>query len=392
MNETLRSKLNRAQIGGFGIGLAGLALCVVGAFTDNVQFFPAYLFGCLFWLGLALGCFGVAMIHYLTGGRWGNPTRRFLEAGYMTLPLLALLFVPIFFGLKYLYPWARPAEVAASRILQNKAPYMNGPAFIGRAVFFFLFWIVIARQLRKWSLEQDRTSDVTPTRRMRTLSGVGIVLYPLTTTFAYIDWIMSLDANWYSTMFGVIICAGQVLMAFVFITMLLAWFKNYEPISSVTTPTPFHQLGNLILSFVVFWTYVSFGQFLIIWSGNLPQEIVWYIHRSGGNWKWIIAFLATFHFFFPFFLLLFRTMKRHLRALVFLAAMVFAAHIVDLFWLIIPSFHPTGIQVSWMDFAALLGVGGMWVAMFIALLKREPLLAQNDPRLQYPVLQTVAHG
>ena len=392
MNETLRSQLNRFQIAGLVIGLIGLCLCALGAFTDPAQFFPSYLFGCLFWLGLALGCFGVAIIHYLTGGRWGNPTRRFLEAGYLTLPLMALLFVPIFFGLKHLYPWARPAAVAADKVLQNKVAYLNAPGFIGRMIFYFLVWTVLGWRLRKWSLEQDRTSDVTPTRRMRVLSGAGIIIYPLTVTFAYIDWVMSLEADWYSTAFGVIICAGQVLTAFVFITILLAWFKNYEPISQATTLTTFHHLGNLILAFVVFWTYVSFGQFLIIWAGNLPQEIVWYRHRSGGDWQWIIVFLAVFHFFFPFSLLLFRASKRHIKALVTLAAIVFVAHIVDLFWLISPSFHPTGIRVSWLDFAALLGVGGVWVAMFIAVLKREPLLAQNDPRLLYTAHQTVAHG
>jgi hypothetical protein len=393
MNETLLSKLNRVQLAGLIMGVAGLVGCAVGAFLDTARFFPAYLFGYLFWLGLALGCFGVAMIHYLTGGRWGNPTRRFLEAGYMTLPLMAALFVPIFFGLSRLYPWARPAAVAASKVLQHKASYMNSTAFVVRMIFYFLVWIVMTWLLRKWSLEQDRTSEVEPTRRMRVLSGPGIVIYPLTTTFAYVDWIMSLETDWYSTMFGVIICAGQVLVAFVFITILLAWFKNYEPVSQATTPAPFHQLGNLILSFVVFWTYVSFGQFLIIWSGNLPREIVWYLHRTGGNWTWIIGFLAAFHFFFPFFLLLFRTMKRQIRALVILAAVVFVAHIVEMFWLITPSFYPAGIAVNWIDFAALLGVGGVWTAMFIAMLKRAPLLARNDPRIHHPNPQlATAHG
>jgi hypothetical protein len=393
MNEFLRSRLNRFQLVGLVIGIIGLALCVLGAFIDTVDFFPAYLFGYLFWLSLALGCLGVAMIHYLTSGRWGDPTRRFLEAGYMTLPLLAVLFVPIFFGLKYIYPWARPEEVAASKVLQNKASYMNFAAFTGRMVFYFILWSVMAWLLRKWSLEQDQTSDVAPTKRMRILSGPGVIIYPLTTTFAYIDWIMSLEPDWYSTMFGVIICAGQVLLAFTFITILLAWFKNYEPISQVKTPTPFHQLGNLILSFVVFWTYVSFGQLLIIWAGNLPHEIVWYRHRIGGNWKWIIGFLAFFHFFFPFFLLLFRTLKRHVRALVILAAIVFVSHVVELFWLITPSFHPDGIRVNWIDFAAFFGVGGIWVAMFLAALKRAPLLARNDPRISTPVIQLApAHG
>jgi hypothetical protein len=388
MNETLRSQLNRFQAIGLIIGLIGLALCAVGAFVSTAQFFISYLFGYLFWLGLALGCFGVAMIHYLTGGRWGNETRRFLEAGFMTLPLMALLFVPLFFGLGYLYPWAQPALVASNKVLQNRAPYYTFPMFTVRVVFVFVIWIVMTRLLRKWSLEQDQTKDVTPTRRMRTLSGPGMVIYPLTATFVYIDWIMSIEPDWYSTMFPVIICIGQILSAYALVIILLNYFRNFEPMSELILTTPFHHLGNLLLAFVIFWTYVGFGQFLIIWAGNLPHEIIWYLHRVAGSWKWIIAFLALFHFFLPFFLLLFRASKRRPTALATLASIVFAAHIVAMFWFVTPSFHKTGIWISWIDFAALFGVGGVWIAMFIFILKRAALLPQNDPRIQYPF----AHG
>lgn len=388
MNETLRSQLNRFQAIGLIIGLIGLALCAVGAFVSTAQFFVSYLFGYLFWLSLALGCFGVAMIHYLTGGRWGNETRRFLEAGFMTLPLLALLFVPLFFGLNFLYPWARPAEVAVNKVLQERAPYYTFTTFTIRAAFFFAIWIVMAWLLRKWSLQQDQTKDVAPTKRMRTLSGPGMVIYPLTVTFAFIDWIMSTEPEWYSTMFPVIICIGQILSAYAFVIILLNYFRCFEPMSEMTLTTPFHHLGNLLLTFVIFWTYVSFGQLLIIWSGNLPHEIVWYLHRKAGSWKWIIAFLALFHFFLPFFLLLFRASKRNPAALTILACIVFFSHIVGVFWLITPSFYRHGFQVGWIDFAALFGVGGLWIAMFIFVLKRAALLPQNDPRIQYPF----AHG
>ena len=242
MNETLRSQLNRFQLTGLVVGLIGLTLCVVGAFASTAQFFISYLFGYLFWLGLALGCFGVAMIHYLTGGRWGNETRRFLEAGFMTLPLMALLFVPIIFGLGYLYPWAQPATVAGSIVLQSRVPYLNFPMFTLRASFVFAVWIVIARLLRKWSLKQDQTMDVAPTRQMRTLSGPGMVIYPLTVTFAYIDWVMSIELNWYSTMFPVIICISQILSAYAFVIILLNYFRNFEPMSEMSLTTPFHHL------------------------------------------------------------------------------------------------------------------------------------------------------
>ncbi|HZV34386.1 MAG TPA: hypothetical protein VFB72_07390, partial [Verrucomicrobiae bacterium] len=283
MNETLLARLNRFQIIGLIVGLIGLALCVVGAFVNTDNFFGAYLFGYLFWLGLALGCFVVAMIHYLTAGQWGEETRRVYEAGYMTLPLMAVLFLPIFFGVHRLYPWARPDEVASDKVLQAKAHYENFPMFTGRMIVIFAIWIVMALLLRRWSVAQDQTKDVAPLRRMRTLSGPGIVIYGLTTTVAFVDWVMSLEADWHSTMFPVIIWIGQVLSAYAFATMALAWFKEYKPISGLQLTAPFHQLGNLLLAFVIFWTYVGFGQLLIIWSGNLPHEITWYLHHIEGR-------------------------------------------------------------------------------------------------------------
>lgn len=383
MNETLLARLNRFQIIGWIVGLIGLALCVVGAFVNTGAFFGAYLFGYLFWLGLALGCFVVAMIHYLTAGRWGEATRRVLEAGYMTLPLMAVLFVPIFFGVGHLYPWARPDEVASDKVLRAKAHYENFPMFTGRMIVVFAIWIVMALLLRRWSLAQDQTKDVAPLRRIRTLSGPGIVIYGLTTTVAFVDWVMSLEADWHSTMFPVIIWIGQVLTAYAFATMALAWFKEYKPISGLQLTAPFHQLGNLLLAFVIFWTYVGFGQLLIIWSGNLPHELIWYLHHIEGHWKWVVAFIVFFNFFLPFFLLLFRANKKYAGRLVYLAAMIFIAQIIDMFWMITPSLYTNGFQVNWIDFAAFFGIGGIWLAVFIAMLKRADLLPQNDPRLLY---------
>jgi len=220
---------------------------------------------------------------------------------------------------------------------------------------------------------------------MRTLSGPALVIYPLTGTLAFVDWVMSMEPDWYSTMFPVIVFIGQILTAFAFGILMLAWLGKFEPLSKLPLTPQFHQLGNLLLAFVVFWTYVSFGQFLIVWAGNLPHEIGWYLHRIAGHWKWVIGFLALFHFFLPFFLLLFRVTKRNPKNLVILAAMVFAAHVVDIFWMITPSLYTDGIHVSWLDFASLFGIGGLWLAMFIAMLKRAPLLALNDPRIHYHV-------
>jgi hypothetical protein len=357
--------------------------CFAGAILNTKQFFISYLFGYLFWLGLALGCLEIAMLHHLTGGRWGFVIRRFLESGFRTLPIMAVLFIPVFFGLRELYPWATPQNVAADPVLQHKHGYMNGPAFIGRAIIVFGIWIIMARLLRKWSFAQDRTKDPEPTRRLRTLSGPGIVIYPLTATFAYIDWVMSMEADWYSTMFPVIIVIGQILSAFAFSVLLLSCFRGVRPISEFLSITHFHHLGNLLLTFVMFWTYISFSQFLIIWSGNLPHEIAWYLHRSRGGWLWVVITLALFHFFIPFYLLLFRKIKQSVRMLATIAGLVFFMHMVSVYWFVAPSFYPKGIHISWLDFSAPLGVGGVWVAVFISRLKQGSLVPLNDPRFEY---------
>lgn len=383
MAPALRSRLNRIQLVTLLIGLVTLGISAYGAVAQSSQFLFSYLFGFLFWLQLSLGCFMVTMIHALTGGRWGFPTRRFLEAGFMVLPLMLVLFIPIFFGLHALYPWARPEELASSQVLRERHVYQNGWAYILRVVFFLGVWIWMAWCLRRWSLQQDRITDAAPTRKARTLSGIGIVIYGLLGTFAFVDWIMSLEKHWYSTMFAVIIIIGQILVAYAFSVLMLTLFKDQEPLSFVVTKTHYHHLGNLLLTFVLFWTYVSFGQLLIIYSGDLPHEIDWYMHRIATSWKAVLAALALFHFFLPFFLLLFRGVKRRVAALTAMAAMLFVVHILDTYWLVMPTFHQGGVRVSWLDFLTPIGIGGLWVAAFLAFLKAAPLLPQHDPGLQF---------
>ncbi|HEY3855439.1 MAG TPA: hypothetical protein VGO67_13695 [Verrucomicrobiae bacterium] len=383
MNEILLSRINRMQRLAWIVGGISAAVCVVGACVNLRQFLISYLFAWLFWLGLSLGCLCVAMIHHLTGGRWGDVTRRFLEAGYLTLPLMAVLFVPILLGLRELYPWAIPGNVVNTPVLQHRASYLNITAFIIRACFFFIVWISMAICLRNWSRRQDTTADLAPTRLARTLSGPGVVIYALTVTFAWIDWLMSLEPDWYSTMFAVIICGGQILSTFAFVIMILAWFKDQPPFSPVVQSGQFHQLGNLMLTFVMFWTYVCFGQLLIIWSGNLPKEIIWYLHRIAGHWKWLAEFLGLFNFLLPFLILLFRASKKNPQALRRLAALVFLCQILYAYWLVEPSFYQTGVHLHWLDFAAPLALGCFWIAMFASALKRAAFLIQHDPRISY---------
>jgi hypothetical protein len=359
------------------IGGIGLLLTLFGMVWVPQAAFVSYLAAYIFWFGLGLGCLNVAMIHHLTGGAWGNVTRRFFEAGYMTLPVLGLLFLPILFGLHQLYPWADPATVKADKILQQKSVYENAPAFILRAVFFFAVWIQIAVWLRKWSLQQEVITDATPALKARTLSGPGIVLVPFTATFAFVDWVMSLEPSWFSTIYAIILLAGGVLVTLSLGIVMLAWFQAESPFAGVVSKKQALDLGNLLLAFVMFWTYVAFSQLLINYSGNQPQEIVWYLHRIAGGWKWLLILIALFQFLVPFLVLLFRSRKEHLRSLAVIAALVFLVSAAQNFWTIAPTAYPHGISVHWTDFTAWLGIGGIWAGVFAANLKRHPLLIRN---------------
>jgi predicted small integral membrane protein len=385
MNDTLR-KFNRFRNVSLGIGVLGLVFCCLGFIFDRRPFYVSYLFSFLFWTSLSLGCFYSAMIHYLAAGRWGFPARRFLEAGYMTLPLMAVLVVPLFFGLHELYPWARPEAVAADKILQQRSGYENPAAFIIRTAIFFAIWIFIAARLRVWSLQQDSTNDLTPTIKARTLSGPALGIVPLTASFAFVDWGMTVEPDWSSTIFPVIILAGQMLIAIAFIIVLLAWTRNELPFRNFE-PKAVHDLGSLLLAFVLFWTYVAFSQVLLIYSANLPHEIGWYLRRIGNDWIWLVGLIALFHFFAPFLLLLFSRIKKNVRLLGFIALVVFVIHAVEIFWVIAPTFYPR-IEVHWTDLAAWLGMGGIWLAVFFGNLSRHPLLARNDPRLEQIIAET----
>ncbi|MGH7952126.1 MAG: hypothetical protein ACREFE_09435, partial [Limisphaerales bacterium] len=378
----------RLQKISFAVGILFLILCGVGVAFEPREFFVSWLFAFIFWIGLTIGCFNGAMIHYLTNGRWGFATRRFLEAGFMTLPVMAIFFIPILFGLHELYPWARPHEIATDKIVQHRASFENFPGFLIRAIFYFAIWIVIAFLLRKWSLQQDETADVAPTIKMRTLSGPGIVIVPLLGTFAFVDWAMSIEPKWYSSVFPIIILAGQILVMFAFVIMLLAWMKKFSPFRESVEEKQFTDLGSFLLAFVLFWTYVAFAQILIIYSANEPHEIIWYLRRIGGDWIWFVAFIAAFHFFIPFFLLLFRVIKTHPHRLVKIAVLIFFVHAIEIFWVIAPTFYPR-VEIHWTDFAAWLGMGGIWLGIFATNLKRHPLLARNDPRLENLLTQTV---
>lgn len=380
--------LERFQRPALVAGVAALAACAIGGFFQPEQFFRSYLFAFLFWAGVALGCLAVTMLHHVTGGAWGLAIRRPLESGTRTLPLVAVLFLPIAFGLGRIYEWAHPEAVAADPILKHKSLYLNVPFFLGRAVVYFGAWLVLAYFLNRWSLEQDTSEDRTIARRLQLFSSAGLVLYGLTVTFASVDWAMSLEPHWFSTMYGVLFIAGQGLSAFAFIIAVLVLIAGRSPLAQFVEAKHYHDLGKLMLAFVMFWAYVSFSQYLIIWAGNLPEEIPWYLRRLQGGWGWIGAALVVLHFALPFLLLLPASANRNPRILLGVAGLVLFMRLVDVFWLTRPAFAEGDFHLHWMDLLAPVGVGGLWLAAFFRELGKRPLLPVNDPEMQ----QALAHA
>ncbi|MBI2963306.1 MAG: hypothetical protein HYY35_06075 [Deltaproteobacteria bacterium] len=373
---------SRPQTLALGVGVAGLALSAVGWLASPEQFFRSYLLGYLFWVGLAIGCLPLLMIQHLTGGAWGLVIRRPLEAGARTLPLMLVLFVPLVLGAHSLYEWARPEMVAGSEVLRHKAPYLNTTFWAVRTAVYFAVWIALGHRLSGWSREQDRNGDLRLSRKMQMLSGPGIVFYFLAVTFAAVDWVMSLDPHWSSTIFGPLIAAGQLLNAFAFMIVLLALLSETPPISAVVRPDIFQDLGKLMLAFVMVWAYFAFSQYLIIWAGNLPEEIRWYLEHSRGGWMALGILIIVFHFFVPFFLLLSRDLKRSRRTLAMVAAGVVVVRFVEIFWTVTPLFHPADVTVHWLDLAVPAGIGGLWLWAFLGQLGSQPLLPLHDPYLR----------
>lgn len=377
--QQLRPDFDRAQQRALLFGIGGIVLLGLGAFFDLQQFYQSYLLAYVFWISFALGCVGILSLHHLVSGQWGFVIQRLTEAGARTIPFMAALFLPVLLGLEHLYPWARP-EAHENHLLHLKSGYLNFSFFTIRAAVYFAFWIGTGFLLSKWSRRQDQTGDPTLTGKMRRLSAPALIVYVLTVTYAWIDWLMSLEPEWFSSIYGMLAVVSQVLSTLALCIVSLRLLVEKKPFSDVLTTRHYHHLGNLLLAFTILWAYMSFSQYLIIWSGNLPEENFWYLRRLGSGWNGLALFLVVGHFFIPFLLLLSRTTKRVLGKLSLIALGIIVMRFVDLFWLITPAFNPEQIQLHWMDLAASIGLGGVWIAFFIRNLKGYPLLAQKDPR------------
>jgi hypothetical protein len=390
--------VDRLQTLGLVAGGLGLVLSALGFFLSRDYFFRGYLVGWVYWTGISLGCLAISMLGHLTGGDWQVVIRRVLEAASRVLPVLLVLFVPLIFGMGYLYEWARPEVVHGDHVLQLKQAYLNPTFFLIRLVIYFLIWISMAFSLSRLSLRQDQGNDLSLLGRMRVVSAPGLIIYCLSLTFAAVDWLMSLQPHWYSTIYGFYLIACQGLSGFAFLIVIAVYLSRSEPMAGVFQPRHFHDWGKLLFAFVMIWTYFSWSQFLITWAGNLPEEISFFLPRIHGGFGWVALAIVLFHFTVPFSLLLSRDLKRNGKTLAMVALLLLFMRWVELFWQVEPAFHGAAATTAlhaannraffWLYLAAPLFIGGVWLFFFARTLKTRPLLPVHDPYLP----EAIAHG
>lgn len=347
------------------VGVAGIALAVVGWLLDPETFFRAWLFGFLPWWQIAIGSLGLAMLYHLASGNWGTATRPIFDAAARTLPMLAVLFIPVVFGLRYIYPWADQTWVSAHPLNESRRMYFDEPFFIGRTVAYFAIWIVFAMLLSWRTVSPAGRLNTAENQRLSKVAAGGMVLLVLTVTYAAVDWLMSLDPFFKSTMFGGIVIAGAGVAGMAFAALLAATLPRQVTVVAEEPATVLNDLGNLLLAFVMVWTYLMFGQFLIIWMGNLPEEVVWYEERQAGGWQTLITVVLLFHFALPVFLLLFRDIKQAPQRLMTVALLVLLMRVADSYWTVAPSWYGPKFGLNWLYLVTPLAIGGLWFAEFI---------------------------
>jgi hypothetical protein len=372
----------KLPVPGAAVAAVGLLLCLAfGRGERAPQFFFSWLVAFCFFFSIAIGCLYFVLIHQATQGGWGIVVRRFAENAAATIPLFALLFLPVAFGLRELFPWARPELVGADHLLQHKQPYLNAGFFYARAAVAFLVWSGLAWWFLGMSRRQDQHPDHGLAARVRRWSAPALIPLALLHTMTSFDWLMSLDPHWYSTIFGVYVFSGSLVAAFAFLCLVPIGLQKAGLLREAITTEHFHDLGKLLFAFTVFWAYIGFSQFFLIWYGNIPEETIWFRHRMHGSWTAVSLLLAIGHFGVPFFFLMPRSVKRNPRLLAIAAGWMLLMHLVDVHWIVMPSLHDHGVGLSILDLAALLAVGGAFVAAFGALLRRHALVPVGDPRL-----------
>jgi hypothetical protein len=373
-------RIGRVQRWAVITGVAATVLLLLGVLIDLSHFFQAYLVAFLFWLGISLGCLMLLMVHMLAGGPWGFPIQRILTAGARTIPLMAVLFLPLLLGIEYLYVWTEPEVVQADELLRQKAAYLNVPFFTGRSLFYLVVWIVLSLVLTRASYRLDVTGDVRLVRRAQRVSGPGLILLVVTVSFAAIDWSMSLEPYWYSSIYGLLIISGQVLGALSLAVALLALLHDRPPLAGLLRPLLVGDLGKLLLSTLLGWFYFAFIQYLVVWSANLPEEVVWYLNRSSGGWQWVALAVVALHFVLPFILFVLHHDRWRVAPLARIALLLLAMQLLHTYWLVIPAFRPGELVVHWLDLVAPLAMGGIWLALFARHLRRHRLVPFRHPK------------
>jgi hypothetical protein len=365
---------------------AGLGLTLLGGFLDARRALFAYLVAFVYWLGIALVVLIFLATLHAAKAKWPVVLRRFLETVPQTLPLFAVLFLPIALGMGHLFLWTHPIsglEPELVHAVEHKLPYLNAPFFLLRAAFYFAFWIAVAFLLRAWSTRQDAAGGTAFTLWQRRLGAGSLPFLALTMTFAAFDWMMSLDPRFFSTIFGVYWFAGSFQGAFAVTIVAAALGRGEKDLfASHMNADHFHALGKFLLAFTAFWAYVAFSQFMLIWIANIPEEVPWTLVRSSRGWGAVGIVLAAFHFLVPFFLLLSRDLKRSPRALALVAAWQLFMHWVDVYWLVMPRLHPDRPAPGWVDLAAFAGVGAAAVAFTVWRLRGAVTVPVRDPYLE----------
>lgn len=374
-NDANRSTLWHI-IGGI-VAVVALAALVAGFVVHPKQAYPSYLIGFLFWLGLTLGCLPMLMLHHLVGGKWGFTLRPVFSAGLATLPLMTVLVLPLFFGLKYLYPWAGLPAKHAAEVLHQRAIYLNTPGLIIRSVVYYAVWLGLAWRLVWRPVPAGRPSSRIRSR-LQLISGIGLVFFSVLTSFALIDWLMAIEPTWYSSIFPGIVLNGWVLCALALALLLNLPRSNAGRIDD----EQLNHISTLLFAFILMWTYFSVSQLIIIYAGNLPHEISWYLRRTRGSWLWVALVLATFQFVLPFILLLFRGIKKSPKMLIPITVGQLAVQVIAMFWYTAPAYR-RAVRLTWTDAVAFVGIGAAWIVVFSRRLAREP---------RFESLQTIEPG
>jgi len=365
-----------------GIGIIGIALSALGFISNPERFYFSYLTAFMFFLTISLGAFFFIIIQHLVRSGWSVVVRRIPEQIMANLPIMALFFIPILAGIPTLFEWSHASHVMSSQVLQAKSGYLNVPFFLIRAVFYFGVWTILSRSFLKRSLLQDKTGDETLTLKSQTMSTYGVLLFAITLTFSAIDWVMSLTPHWFSTMFGVYIFAGSIVSALATISLIAMLLRKFGFLKELIRVDHYHDIGKLLYGFNVFWAYIAFSQYFLIWYANIPEETVWFIDHFKGSWNSVGVFLAIGHFGIPFLFFMSRHAKRNLKFHAIMAVWFLIVHYVDLYWIIMPNINKFGIAPSWIDLAALMGIGGVCISLLFNRLKKSPLYPLKDPRLE----------